>query len=82
MSRCDPATATKPQGWGYSGVNARVIEVELLSMLGVKVVEVPDLDVEACYVRDRRVVLIRAGLPDEARRRAFDCVLVLPPKAA
>lgn len=47
----------------------------LLTMLGVIVVEVPGLDVEACYVEDRRVALIRPDLPEPVRRRAFDWLL-------
>jgi len=47
----------------------------LLSALGIIVVEVPGLDVEVCYVKDRRVGLIRAGLSDDAVRRAQDWLL-------
>lgn len=46
-----------------------------LAGLGVVVVEVPSLDVEVCYVEDRRVGLIREGLPGAARRRAMDWLL-------
>lgn len=42
-----------------------------LAGLGVAVVEVPNLDVEVCYVEDRRVGLIREGLSDHARLRAL-----------
>lgn len=49
-----------------------MIDQALLQMLGITVVEVPGLDVEVCYVDDRRVALIRAGLPAAALRRAHD----------
>lgn len=54
----------------------------LLSALGVTVVEVPDLDVEVCYISDRHVGLIRAGLPEAALRRAYDWLLRVASEAA
>ena len=47
----------------------------LLEALGVIVVEVPGLDVEVCYVSDRRVGLIRAGLPEAELYRAWHWLL-------
>ena len=49
-----------------------MVDDNLLKVLGVTVVEVPDLDVELCYVEDRRVVLIREGLRHQDRRRALN----------
>lgn len=59
-----------------------MVEQLLLSALGVTVVEVPHLDVEVCYVSDRRVGLIRAGLPEVALRRAHDWLLRVVSEAA
>lgn len=47
----------------------------LLSALGIFVAEVPELDVEICYVEDRRVALMRAGLAGEERDRALTWVI-------
>ena len=47
----------------------------LLNALGVIVVEVPGLDVEVCYVSDRRVGLIREGLSEARLYRAWNWLL-------
>ncbi|TGY75719.1 hypothetical protein [Cellulomonas shaoxiangyii] len=59
-----------------------MVEEQLLAILGIIVVEVPGLDVEVCYVSDRRVALIRAGLPERALRRCHDWLLETVPEAA
>ena len=59
-----------------------MVDQMLLQVLGVTVVEVPELDVEVCYVSDRRVGLIRAGLPPKAQRRALDWLLQVASEAA
>lgn len=46
------------------------VESALLHERDITVIEVPNLDVEVCYVEDRRVGLIRAGLPPRARASA------------
>lgn len=47
----------------------------LLWALGVSVVDVPGLDVQVCYVQDRRVALVRAGTEGEERLASLDWVL-------
>ena len=49
--------------------------VAFLEVLGVKVVEVEDLEVEVAFVDDVRVGLVRAGLPARARRRVYDWLI-------
>lgn len=48
---------------------------ELLAVLGIRVVEVPDLRDIVCFVPTQRVALLRAGIDDAEREAVGDWLL-------
>ena len=55
---------------------------DLLTALGVTVVEVEGLPSQGCWVKSQRVVLVRAGLDDEARDDVLDFAMQVACRAS
>ena len=51
------------------------MEFDLVKRLGVKIVEVDDLDVDVAYVPRHGVALLKAGLSDYELAKAADWIL-------
>lgn len=52
-----------------------VVEFELVRRFGVRILEDPELDVDVCYVGERRLAIVRAGLDDFTRAWCADWLL-------
>lgn len=49
--------------------------IELLQRHGLKLIEIEDLPDPVCFVTTQRVVLMRAGMSEDARKDAIEWVL-------
>jgi hypothetical protein len=53
-----------------------VVEFSIVRDMGIKVLEVPDLNARVCYVEGEDVALVRQGLSHEDRQECADWVLL------